>query len=103
MRRADDDHVTDDERRGVEAELGGVEIEALLIDLGVQIDRSVASESGNLDARPRVERLHPVTGRDIDDSPIGAISARPVGEAAPGTGANRVLTPPPFVLAVHPQ
>ena len=48
---ADDDDVADDERRGVEPELGGVEID-VLIGFELQIDGAVASE--------RRESAHPV-------------------------------------------
>ena len=76
---------------------------SLLIGFELQIDGAVAAEAGNRDAGLRVERLHPVAGRDVDDAPIGAVGARPVGDAAAGAVANRVLAAPPFVLAVHPQ
>ena len=102
VRRADDDHVTDDERRGIQAELGGFEID-LLIGLELQIDDAVLAERRNGHAGLRVERHHPVAGRHVDDAPIGAVGAGPVGDAAAGAVARRVLAAPALVLRVHPE
>ena len=85
---ADDDHVTDDERRGVEPELGGVEVD-LLIGLELQVDDAVLAERRDGDAGLRVERQHPIAWRDVDHAPIGAVAlaqyARP--RPAPLRGA----------------
>ena len=102
MRHADDDHVADDERGRVQTHLTGVEID-FLIGLELQIDRAVLAERGDRDASPGVERLQPVSGRDVDDSSIGTVCGRPVRNAASGAGANRVLTADALVLGVHPQ
>ena len=66
VRRADDDHVTGDERGGVEPDVGGVEVE-LLVVVQLEVDHAVRAEGGDRHAGLRVERDHPVAGRDVDD------------------------------------
>ena len=102
VRRADDDDVADDERRGVETELGRVEVD-LLIVFELQIDGAVSSEGRNRHSGLRVEGQHPVAGRDVDDAPIGAVRAGPVARPRPSAVPGRVLAARALVLGVHPE
>ena len=102
VRGTNDDDVADDERGGVQADLARIEIEVLVV-FELQIDRAAAPERRDRSAGLGVERQQPVAGRHVDDSPIGAVSAGPIRQAAAGAVANGVVAAAAFVLGVHPE
>ena len=100
MRRADDDHVLRDHRRGVEPDVAGDQIDLLIVVL-TQVHDAVVAEV--LDRRPgvRVERDQPVARRDIHNPLAPPIA--PVREPSPRKLSRRVRPALAFLIAVHPQ
>ena len=66
MRGADEDDAIGNDRRGVEADLAGDEVE-LLIHALLQVQDPVGAEARDAPAGFGVERNQPVTRRDVDD------------------------------------
>ena len=87
-------------RRGVQADLAGNQVD-LLVVVVLEIDDAVAAETGDGHPVPRVERNQPIARRHIADA--GGATVAPVGDAAPGELTRRRFTALALVLAVHPQ
>ena len=100
MRGANHDHVLGDDRRGMQADLRGREVEAFLIEAGLQVDDAVGAEVLHRQAGLGVERNHLVARRDVDDALVLAVG--PVREAAARQLARRGFTALAFLDAVHP-
>ena len=66
MRRTNDDRVARDDGRGVEADVGGREVD-LLVQAQLEVDDAVVAEAWHLAARRGIERDHAVAGGDVDD------------------------------------
>src|SRR5690606_37673060 len=99
VRGADDDHVIDDQRRRIEPDVGVDRID-FLIEVELEIDGTFIAERLDRNARLRVEREHPVSGRHVDDALIGAVRARPIRYAATGALADGRVSASAFVLTV---
>ena len=97
---ANHDHVLGDDRRGMQADLGVLEIDALLVEARLQVDDAASTERGDAGAGLGVERHHLVTGRHVDDAFFLAVA--PVGQAATRQLARRGFTALALFEAVHP-
>ncbi len=99
--RADDDHVSADDRRALESDFAGDQIgQDGLVDVRLEIDSALDAEIRDSRAGLRVERDEPVARRDVEDSffaTVGPVCEAASGELPGGRGAAR-----PFVLPVHP-
>jgi hypothetical protein len=102
MRGADDDHVAGNERRRVQADIRGGEIQILVV-VELQVDDAAVPECGERLAGFRVEREHPVAGRHVDDALIRSVRGGPVRDTASGAAARGVLASRPFVFGMFPQ
>ena len=99
---ADDDDVVAERRRRVEADVGGLEIDAGLIDFRFEIDDAVSSERGDRHAGFRVELDHVIAGGDGDDALV-TLAVRPVGEPSARALPRSRRAALPLVHAPHPQ
>ena len=88
-----------DHRRRVQTDVAGDQVHVLIV-LELQIDDAVLAERGDRRAGLRVERLHAVARRDVDDP--RRPSVRPVREAAARELTRRFLAALALVFAVHP-
>ena len=100
MRRADDHHVLGDERRGMQADLAGHEVD-LLIVVELEIDHAAFAEAGNGLAGLGVQRDQPVARRDIENPLFLAVG--PISHAMAGKLPRRVGAAHPFIFAMDPE
>ena len=100
VRSAHDDDVLGDDGGGVEADLGALRVDALVVVL-LEIDRAVGPEALHEPTGPGVEGDQPVARRDVENARLTAIG--PVREPAPRQLARGGRPSRAFVLAVHPQ
>src|SRR6185295_14999775 len=104
-RRADEDDVLDDGRRGMEADLAGLELDLLALagDRALlQIDDAAFAERLDHRAVPGVERDEPITGGHVEDALV-ALAVGPVGDAAARELARRDRGAVAFTVAVRPH
>ena len=104
-RRSDDDHVLDDERRRVDANLARLEIDLLALafhDAEFQIDDAVLAERRHRRAGLRVQFDEPIAGRHIHNALV-ALAVSPVRNAAAGELARRYGGALAFAHAVDPD
>src|SRR5687767_5891468 len=99
-RRADDDDVAGDDRGRVKTDRRAGQVHRR-VEIGLQIDGSSSSETGDRITGSSVERDQPVSGRDVEDALFLAVA--PVGEAAAGKLSRRGGAASALVLAVYPQ
>jgi hypothetical protein len=100
MRRADNDDIARDGGRGVQPDIGAVEIQVLVVIL-LEIDDAIGAEAGVHVAGRRIQRHHPVADGDIDDPLHCAVG--PIADAAPRKLARRIGGAGAFVHAVDPD
>jgi len=99
---ANDDHVAGHDRRGVQPDLAGCQVDRLVV-VTLQVDHSVDAELGHRPAGLRVERDQPVARRHIDDPRfVAARRPAPVGQPAPGESSRCRVATRPFNQAVNP-
>ena len=101
-RRADDDDVSRDDRRALEADFSRDEVgKNRLIDVGLEVDGAVRAEATESTvARLCVERDQPIARRDVENpffAPVGPIRQTAAGER-PWRGGAALA----FILAMHP-
>ena len=99
VRRADDDDIVGDDRRGLQADVGIDRID-LLVVVAPQVDHAVPSEIRDRPAGPRVQRDQRVARRDVHDPLVRAV--RPVRQSAAGQPARRRVGARALVDAEHP-
>src|SRR5260221_3871361 len=90
-RRPDDDHVADDGRRGVQADLAAIEIDLLALaddDALLEVQDAVFAECLHRLPGLRVQLDEAVADRDRDDTVV-ALAVGPVGDAPAGELARR--------------
>ncbi len=102
---ADDHHVAHHRRRGMDADLAGLEIDRLLgaaHDADFQINDAVGAEAIHQRAGLGVELDQAIAGGHVDDALVaGAIG--PVGKPAAGELARRMSGARTFAQAVRPN
>src|SRR5262249_49193689 len=104
-RGADDDHVLHDERRGVHADLAGLEIDLFALpfhDADLEIDDAVLAEGGDRCTGLRVQFDETVSGRHVDDAFV-ASAVGPVRDAAARQLSRRHGGALPLAHAVDPD
>ena len=99
VRGADDDRVLGNHRRGMEADVSGLQVDHLIVVL-LQVHDAAGSEAAHQGAGLRIQRNHPIAGRDVQDAFLAAVG--PVRQPAAGELARRRLGAFAFHFAVHP-
>ena len=99
MCRSDNDDVVCNCGRGRKADITLDQIHGLIV-VELEIDDAMAAEGRNRDTVLRVQRYESVAERDIVNAFLPTVG--PVGQAAAGDGARRVVTSYAFDFAVHP-
>ena len=100
MRGADQNRVAGDDRRGVQADLAGHQVDVLVHAL-FQVDDAVGAEAGEPLPGRQVQPDQLISGGDIKDLSRAAVVS--IGEAASGAATRRVRATLPFVEAMHPE
>ena len=105
QRRPDHDHVADDQRRRVQADLAGLDWRTVrpVVDALEEIDDALLAEGGHRVSGRGVQRDQVISPGDVDD-PRVVLPVRPVRHAPARAGPHRRdVAALAFVEAVHPQ
>jgi hypothetical protein len=101
VRRTDDDGISGNHWSRMQADIGGLKIESLVI-IELQIDDAVLSEGLNGRTGLGIEGDQTIAGRHIKD-PLLVSSIGPIGQPATRQVPRRIVSTPSLTLAMHPN